>query len=114
MSEPTVKSEKKPVKAAKPVKTEKSGPITVTSKTASTGGKLKVTLTKGWAGKREDQLRILRGLGLRRREQSNILVVWHEPTSHTDADIEAIRSTYKQRFSQDSVMRVDSVSCVSF
>ena len=63
-----------PAKAAKPVKAEKSGPITVTSKTASTGGKLKVTLTKGWAGKREDQLRILRGLGLRRREQSNILV----------------------------------------
>jgi ribosomal protein L30 len=61
-------------KAAKPVKTEKSGPITVTSKTPSTGGKLKVTLTKGWAGKRQDQLRILRGLGLRRREQSNILV----------------------------------------
>ncbi len=64
----------KSAKAAKPAKAEKSGPITVTSKTASTGGKLKVTMTKGWAGKRQDHLRILRSLGLRRREQSNILV----------------------------------------
>jgi hypothetical protein len=48
------------------------------------------------------------------KEQSNILVIWHEPTSRTDADIEAIRSAYKQRFDQESVMRVDSASCVSF
>lgn len=48
------------------------------------------------------------------KEQSNILVVWHEPNSRTEADIEAIRSAYKQRFDQESVMRVDSASCVSF
>ena len=48
------------------------------------------------------------------REQANILIVWHEPTSRTDADIEAIRSAYKQRFDQESVLRVESVSCVSF
>ena len=32
----------------------------------------------------------------------------------SDADIEAIRSAYKQRFDQESVLRIDSVSCVSF
>jgi hypothetical protein len=48
------------------------------------------------------------------KERSNMLVIWHEPTSRTDADIEAIRSAYKQRFDQESVMRVDSASCVSF
>lgn len=48
------------------------------------------------------------------KEQSKILVIWHEPTERTDADIEAIRSAYRQRFDQESVMRVDGVSCVSF
>jgi len=48
------------------------------------------------------------------KEQSKILVIWHEPTSRTETDIEAIRSAYRTRFTQDSVMRVDGVSCVSF
>ena len=47
--------------------------VRVTSKTKSSGKKLKVTMTKGWAGKREDQLKVLRGLGLRRRMDSNIV-----------------------------------------
>jgi Protein of unknown function (DUF3574) len=66
-------------------------------------------------------LTVLRGPGQWRssdgrlaKEHSNILVIWHEPTRGTDADIEAIRSAYKQRFDQESVMRVDSISCVSF
>lgn len=66
-------------------------------------------------------LTVLRGPGQWRghdghlaKEQSNILVIWHRPTHHAEADIEAIRSIYKQRFDQESVMRVDSVSCVSF
>jgi hypothetical protein len=66
-------------------------------------------------------LTVLRGPGQWRgtdgrlaKEQSNILVIWHEPTSRAEADIEAIRSAYKHRFDQDSVMRVDSASCVSF
>ena len=59
--------------AAPKAKAAKPAPLTVTSKTPSTGKKVKVTLTKGWAGKRKDQLRILRSLGLRRREQTNIL-----------------------------------------
>ena len=48
------------------------------------------------------------------KEQSKILVIWHEPSTRTEADIEAIRSAYKARFDQESVMRVDSLSCVSF
>jgi hypothetical protein len=66
-------------------------------------------------------LTVLRGPGQWRgsdgflaREQSNILVIWHEPTARTEADIEAIRTAYKQRFDQESVMRVESLSCVSF
>jgi Protein of unknown function (DUF3574) len=66
-------------------------------------------------------LTVLRGPGQWRgsdgslaRELSNILVIWHEPGSRTEADIEAIRSAYKRRFDQESVMRVESVSCVSF
>jgi hypothetical protein len=48
------------------------------------------------------------------KEQSKILVIWHEPTSRAETDIEAIRAAYRTRFNQDSVMRVDGVSCVSF
>ena len=66
-------------------------------------------------------LTVLRGPGQWRsedgkltKEQSNILVVWHEPTSQAEVHIEAIRTAYKARFSQESVMRVDSMSCVSF
>lgn len=48
------------------------------------------------------------------KERSFVLVVWYEQTSIADAHIEAIRSAYKVRFGQDSVMRVDGASCVSF
>jgi hypothetical protein len=41
------------------------------------------------------------------KEQSNILVIWHKPNNRAEADIEAIRSAYKARFAQESVMRVD-------
>ena len=64
---------------------------------------------------------VLRGLGQWRgsdghlaKEESSILVFWHEPTSRTDTDVETIRSAYKSRFEQESVMRVDGASCVSF
>lgn len=66
-------------------------------------------------------LTVLRGPGQWRssdgvvaKEQSRILVIWHSPSSRSESDIEAIRSAYKQRFEQESVMRVDSTSCVSF
>ena len=48
------------------------------------------------------------------REQSKVLTVWHEPSERSDGDIEAIRAAYRQRFDQESVLRVESVSCVSF
>ena len=47
-------------------------------------------------------------------EQARILVIWHDRSPSRDADIEAIRSAYKERFDQESVLRIDSVSCVSF
>jgi hypothetical protein len=48
------------------------------------------------------------------REASRVLLVWYKPAHDTEHKIEAIRSAYRERFSQDSVMRVDSRSCVSF
>jgi hypothetical protein len=67
-----------------------------------------------------DGFTVLSGVGQWRgqdgltKEQSRILVVWHERSPNRDADIEAIRSAYKSRFDQESVLRIDSVSCVSF
>ncbi len=68
-----------------------------------------------------DGLTVLQGRGQWRgdndrltREQSHILVIWHEQSAGANTEIEAIRTAYKQRFAQESVMRVDSVSCVSF
>lgn len=47
--------------------------LIITSRTPTAGKKLKVTMTSGWAGKRQDMLLVLRGLGLRKRMDSNIL-----------------------------------------
>jgi Protein of unknown function (DUF3574) len=66
-------------------------------------------------------LTVLRGPGQWRerggtvsREHSRILVIWYEPTSQHDTSVEAIRSAYKTQFDQESVMRVEGSSCVSF
>jgi len=48
------------------------------------------------------------------REHTRLLVIWYEPDASSEARIEAIRAAYKKRFRQDSVLRVDGVSCVSF
>lgn len=48
------------------------------------------------------------------KETSNIILIWHDPEAHPDVSIEAIRTAYKARFDQESVIRVDSTSCVSF
>ncbi len=48
------------------------------------------------------------------REQSKVLLIFHEPDDSAEERIEAIRSSYKQRFDQESVMRVESAACVSF
>jgi hypothetical protein len=52
--------------------------------------------------------------GILAKEESRILVVWHEPSRQSEIDIEAIRTAYKTRFEQESVIRVEGVSCVSF
>lgn len=68
-----------------------------------------------------DGLTVLSGYGQWRgdsgkltREASRVLLVWYKPAPDTEHKIEAIRTAYRERFSQDSVMRVDSRSCVSF
>jgi hypothetical protein len=48
------------------------------------------------------------------REHSRLLLIWYQPDPSSEARIEAIRAAYKKRFRQDSVLRVDGVSCVSF
>jgi hypothetical protein len=47
-------------------------------------------------------------------ERSRILLLWHKPGEDADSRIDAIRDAYKKQFHQLSVMRVDSVDCVSF
>ena len=66
-------------------------------------------------------LTVLRGYGQWRTKNgvivrviTHVLVVWYRPDAESDAKIEAIRSAYKAQFTQESVMRVDSASCVSF
>ena len=66
-------------------------------------------------------LTVLRGYGQWRTKNgviarvfTQVLVVWYRPDADSEAKIDAIRSAYKAQFTQDSVMRVDSVSCVSF
>jgi hypothetical protein len=45
---------------------------------------------------------------------SRVLLIWYAPGAGIDAKIEAIREAYKARYRQESVMRVDGWSCVSF
>jgi hypothetical protein len=68
-----------------------------------------------------DGLMVLTGYGQwrssdgdRSREKSRVVEIWYRPARDSDAKIEAIRAAYKARFAQESVMRVDGVSCVSF
>ena len=68
-----------------------------------------------------DGLTVLRGDGQWRggdgrigKEDSIVLLIWYEPSAQAEAGIEAIRTAYKARFDQESVMRVDGASCVSF
>lgn len=48
------------------------------------------------------------------REAARVLIVWHVADEASEGRAEAIREAYKRRFQQDSVMRVDGSSCVSF
>lgn len=49
-----------------------------------------------------------------RQEPARVLLICYTRSSHSDADIDAIRGHFKQRFQQLSVMRVDGTDCVSF
>jgi hypothetical protein len=48
------------------------------------------------------------------RETSRVIVIVYRPDPTSDGKIEAIRSRYKARFRQTSVLRVDTTACVSF
>jgi hypothetical protein len=48
------------------------------------------------------------------REASRLLLIWYEADATSNAKIEAIRDAYKKRFHQESVLRADELSCVSF
>jgi hypothetical protein len=69
-----------------------------------------------------DGLTVLRGYGQWRnaagvitRETSAVLVILYEPAAEKETAIEDIRAAYKDRFEQESVMRVDAgMQCVSF
>jgi len=53
-------------------------------------------------------------VGRRAKEKARIVEIWYRPAADSEAKIEAIRTAYKGRYGQESVMRVDGVSCVSF
>jgi len=48
------------------------------------------------------------------RESSKALLLIHATDKASEQGIEALRAIYKQRFAQDSVMRVDTPVCVAF
>jgi hypothetical protein len=47
-------------------------------------------------------------------ENSKVIVLLHEGGAARSRDIDAIREEYKQQFDQESVLRIDSLSCVAF
>jgi uncharacterized protein DUF3574 len=49
-----------------------------------------------------------------RKEGSRVLLIWVPRAADNDVRIEAIRDSYKARFEQESVLRADGLSCVSF
>ncbi|SQK77390.1 Protein of uncharacterised function (DUF3574) [Tatumella ptyseos] len=48
------------------------------------------------------------------RENSKALMLIHSADKENDQKIEQLRQIYKQRFEQESVMRVDNNVCVDF
>lgn len=48
------------------------------------------------------------------KESSRLLLIWYERDATTEAKIEAIRAAFKRRFHQESVLRANEISCVSF
>lgn len=54
------------------------------------------------------------GKGQILKEASRLLLIWYVPDAQSNEKIEAIREAYKARFGQESVLRADGFSCVSF
>ncbi len=52
--------------------------------------------------------------GIAEREDSRVLILLYELDRHSNDLIEQIREDYKAAFAQESVLRVDESSCVSF
>ena len=48
------------------------------------------------------------------RENSKALMLVHAPGKESETNIEALRSSYKQQFAPDSVLRVAAPVCVAF
>ena len=68
-----------------------------------------------------DGLTLLAGAGQWRgddgaivKEDSRVLVLLHPEAPDVDRALEAIRGAYIEQFDQESVLRVDGASCVSF
>ncbi|QRK06601.1 DUF3574 domain-containing protein [Archangium violaceum] len=47
-------------------------------------------------------------------ENSKVIVLLHDGAPERSTDIDTIREEYKRRFDQESVLRVDTLSCVAF
>ncbi|WP_434391440.1 DUF3574 domain-containing protein [Melittangium boletus] len=47
-------------------------------------------------------------------EPSKLIVLLHDGSTAISGEINAIREEYKQRFQQEAVLRIDSLSCVAF
>ena len=52
--------------------------------------------------------------GVVRTESSRVLIILYRATPNEDRKIERIRDTYKSRFNQEAVLRVDDRADVSF
>lgn len=48
------------------------------------------------------------------KEGSRVLVLLHPETPEVEGALEAVRDAYIEQFAQESVLRVDGASCVSF
>lgn len=68
-----------------------------------------------------DGLTVLSGYGQWRnsagvvsKEDSRVLLIWSKPDDTSSKKFESIREAWKTVFAQESVMRADDTSCVSF
>ena len=48
------------------------------------------------------------------REASRLVIILYAPSNDAETRIEDVRAAYKAAFQQESVLRIDSASCVSF